>query len=82
MGATAETLGVIVAGIEAGTFPAHPTATSTNIRIECPYCDPDGLGVVELRRQWRHKAADPALAGYVGLVEPDLLVEPGAGCGG
>ncbi|MDQ2724402.1 MAG: PD-(D/E)XK nuclease family protein, partial [Actinomycetota bacterium] len=74
MGATAQTLGLIVSGIEAGTFPNHPTASSTNIRKECPYCDPDGLGVVELRRQWERKAADPTLAGYVGLVEPGLLL--------
>jgi ATP-dependent helicase/nuclease subunit B len=59
-------LGTIVAGIEAGLFPSHPTAKSTG-RVDCPYCDPDGLGVVELRRQWDHKRTDPAVALYAAL---------------
>ena len=46
-----ETLGTIVAGIENGTFPAHPVETFGPWG-RCPWCDPDGLGVSDLRRAW------------------------------
>ena len=45
------TLGTIVAGIEAGVFASHPTAVSSSPWVECAACDPDGLGVTELRRR-------------------------------
>jgi RecB family exonuclease len=66
------TLATLVIGIEAGIFPPHPTATSTSW-VDCDYCDPDALGVVELRRHWERKRADPALAPYVDLAEPPEL---------
>ncbi|MEJ7584482.1 MAG: PD-(D/E)XK nuclease family protein [Acidimicrobiales bacterium] len=70
------TLGAIVAGIEAGAFPHHPSASVTSSPWErCPSCDPDGLGVGELRRAWDRKRHDPALAGYATLAEP-LVEEP------
>jgi len=62
-------LGTIVRGIEAGLFPHHPTASSTNPWVDCAFCDPDGLGVIELRRAYERKADDPAMSGYVELVE-------------
>ena len=66
-----QTLGTVVAGIEAGVFPAFPTATSTATRVECPYCDPDGLGVADLQRRLETKAEDGALALFLGLARPD-----------
>ena len=65
-----ETLQAIVSGIEAGTFPNHPVAASTSPKWGCQYCDPDRLGVTELRAGWDRKRADPALAGYADRVEP------------
>jgi RecB family exonuclease len=68
---TRTTLGVIVAGIEAGRFPPHPdTAASTNPFVGCRVCNPDGLGITELRQQWEHKRHDPAMAPYAELAEP------------
>jgi len=64
------TLAAMAAGIEAGVFPNHPTATSTTPWVECAYCDPDHLGVVELRRRFERKQADPAMAAFVGLARP------------
>ncbi len=64
------TLGTIVEGIESGVFASHPTATSTAIFIECDACDPDGLGVTELRRAWQRKRFDAALEPYAQLTEP------------
>jgi RecB family exonuclease len=65
-----ETLAVMVAGIEAGVFPQYPTDDATRPWPSCPYCDPDGLGVVDLRRQFDRKRVDPALAPFLDLVEP------------
>jgi hypothetical protein len=64
------TIGTMVAGIEAGVFPHYPTASSTSPFIECPSCDPDGLGVIDLRRAFEAKKADPAMALFVDLAEP------------
>jgi hypothetical protein len=65
-----QTLGQIVSGIEHGVFPNYPTATSTSPFVECAYCDPDALGVVELHHRLERKRADPALAPFFDLAEP------------
>jgi hypothetical protein len=75
------TVGQIVAGIEQGVFPNYPTATSTSPFVECPYCDPDGLGVVDLRRRLERKRADPALGGFFALAEPSVLAGTNEGGG-
>jgi hypothetical protein len=66
------TLERMVAGIEAGVFPPYPTDTSSTPSrwIECPYCDPDGLGTIDLRRQFEAKASDPAMALFRNQAEP------------
>jgi ATP-dependent helicase/nuclease subunit B len=64
------TLGTIVSGIESGVFASRPTAMSTAIFTECHACDPDELGVTELRRSWDRKRFDPALVPYAQLAEP------------
>lgn len=63
------TLGGIVSGIEAGVFAAHPNPDAIGWRVDCAYCDPDGLGIGELRRQWEQKRHDPLLATYANGVE-------------
>ena len=65
-----ETLATLVTGIERGAFPARPDATSAPW-VTCRYCDPDGLGVADLRRQWERKRHHPAIATYAALVEPE-----------
>jgi hypothetical protein len=64
------TLGTIVTGIEMGVFASHPTGTSSSSRVECNSCDPDRLGVTELRRAWERKRRDDALSPYAELAEP------------
>ncbi|QYG91430.1 PD-(D/E)XK nuclease family protein [Iamia sp. SCSIO 61187] len=71
-----ETLGLIVEGIEAGLFPAHPTDHQGQPWNPCWSCDPDFLGVADLRRAWEAKGADPAMAGYLALIDPDRRSEP------
>jgi ATP-dependent helicase/nuclease subunit B len=64
------TLATVVQGVEAGVFPNYPTANrSTFPWVECEYCDPDHLGVTELRRRWERKRSDPALAPYADLLD-------------
>jgi ATP-dependent helicase/nuclease subunit B len=71
------TLGTMVAGIEAGVFPSRPSPGGTSRPwVECPACDPDGLGTAELRRRWDRKRADAAVAPYAALAEP-LDLAPG-----
>jgi len=65
-----ETIGSIVGAIEAGVFPHHPTALSTTPWVECAYCDPDAMGVTELRRQFERKSADSAMAPFVAFAYP------------
>ncbi len=62
------TLATIVDGIEQGSFPAHPDDQFRPF-VVCPWCDPDGLGVAELRRGWERKRTDPAIAPYAALAE-------------
>ena len=64
------TLTTIASGIESGVFASHPTAMSTYIFTECDACDPDELGITELRRAWERKRSDPALVPYAQLTEP------------
>jgi RecB family exonuclease len=70
LGRVGQSLGTIVRGIERGVFPNNPTASSTTPFVECAYCDPDRLGVTELRRAFERKKEDPAMKGFVDLIEP------------
>jgi RecB family exonuclease len=70
------TLAVIADGIAGGLFPHRPLKDdSFSGFIECPYCDPDGLGVKDHRDRWQRKRRDPRLAAYLALVEPDATVK-------
>jgi RecB family exonuclease len=62
------TLDKMVRGIESGLFPNFPTASSTTPWVDCAFCDPDALGVTELRAHWERKLADPAMAPFLELV--------------
>jgi ATP-dependent helicase/nuclease subunit B len=41
--------------------------------VQCPYCDPDGLGTADRHRDWLRKVAAPELAGYVDLVGIEVV---------
>ncbi|HEY8526859.1 MAG TPA: PD-(D/E)XK nuclease family protein [Acidimicrobiales bacterium] len=69
------TLTTIVTGIENGVFPARPEDTGVPW-VTCEYCDPDGLGVTDLRRAWERKRDDPLVAPYAQLAEPRPDDEP------
>jgi hypothetical protein len=68
-----EVLRSIADGIDAGVFPCRVDPPSTWTRRIRSYTDPDARGTRERYREWRRKRAAPALRGYVGLAEPEVL---------
>ena len=70
-----DTLGTIVTASSAAAFPAHPVETFGPWG-RCPWCDPDGLGVSDLRRAWERKRHDPAVRPYAELAEPEEAAAP------
>ena len=70
-----EVVETIVDGITAGLFPARPSKDHYQFYVECPYCDPDGLGTLGKRRDWERKRTADALLGYRQLAEPDELLD-------
>ena len=63
-----DAVGEIVNGIRAGVFPARPEPSAWGGFVSCHFCEPDGLGVRELLRDWQRKCLDPALADYLSLI--------------
>jgi RecB family exonuclease len=61
----------IDAGIAAGCFVAVPAPPGPRPFVDCPYCDPDGLGTADRWREWERKYDAPALAAYRALIEED-----------
>ena len=61
----------VVDGIGAGLFPLHPEEPGWKPFVSCYYCEPDGMGTKDQWRDWQRKYQDPALATYLGLVDPD-----------
>ena len=68
-------LSAITAGIENGVFVARPNPDPPYTFVDCHYCNPDGLGSGDRRREWERKRTDPALHDYAAFAEPELLEE-------
>jgi hypothetical protein len=67
------TVGAIVDGIEAGVFPLNPPEPGPRFYVECPYCDPDGLGTNDVFRSASRKWNAAELSGYRELVGTTLI---------
>ncbi|MGY4770676.1 PD-(D/E)XK nuclease family protein [Kribbella sp. CWNU-51] len=79
-----DTLDVIVSSIAAGFFPPKAPEVPDFLWVQCPYCNPDGLGHSEVRARWDRKRHDPTLERLVQLIDPtalELLASEGAGDG-
>jgi RecB family exonuclease len=79
-----EVLRTIADGIDAGVFPCRVDPPTTWTRRIRSYTDPDARGTRDRYREWQRKRAAPALRGYVGLAEPEVLANDdseGAGDG-
>jgi ATP-dependent helicase/nuclease subunit B len=66
-----EALAVIVAGIEAGRFPARRAALATSSLESCDRCPYDLVCPADRVRAWERKRQAPQLVSYVALVDPD-----------
>ena len=74
------TVRTIVDGVEGGVFPAVPAEPAPTPFIECPFCDPDGLGTTDRWREWGRKQSAPELDGLHSLAE--VGASAGAGAAG
>jgi ATP-dependent helicase/DNAse subunit B len=68
-----DTLDVIVSSIAAGYFPAKAPEVPDFLWVQCPYCNPDGIGHSEVRSRWERKRNDPTLERLVRLIDPGAL---------
>ncbi|GAA0931778.1 hypothetical protein GCM10009554_15900 [Kribbella koreensis] len=71
-----DTLDVIVSSIAAGYFPAKAPEIPDFLWVQCPYCNPDGIGHSEVRARWDRKRHDPTLDRLVRLIDPTALTPP------
>ena len=71
-----DTLDVIVSSIAAGFFPPKAPEVPDFLWVQCPYCNPDGLGHSEVRARWDRKRHDPTLERLVRLIDPTALELP------
>ncbi|MEP6797266.1 MAG: PD-(D/E)XK nuclease family protein, partial [Lapillicoccus sp.] len=69
----AETVGLIAASISQGVFPQRAPADPDFSWVQCPYCNPDGIGHGDVRKRWEAIRLTPQLRAYTGLVEPDAV---------
>ncbi|MEV8376568.1 PD-(D/E)XK nuclease family protein [Kribbella sp. NPDC056861] len=68
-----DTLDVIVSSIAAGYFPAKAPEIPDFLWVQCPYCNPDGIGHSEVRARWERKRHDPTLSRLVQLIDPTAM---------
>nr|WP_202886773.1 PD-(D/E)XK nuclease family protein [Kribbella sandramycini] len=72
-----ETLDVIVSSIAGGLFPPKAPEIPDFLWVQCPYCNPDGIGHSEVRARWERKRHDPTLERLVRLIDPAVYEEAG-----
>ncbi|WP_041289454.1 PD-(D/E)XK nuclease family protein [Kribbella flavida] len=66
-------LDVIVSSIAAGYFPAKAPEVPDFLWVQCPYCNPDGIGHSEVRARYDRLRFDPTLDRLVRLIDPGAL---------
>ena len=69
----ATTVGVLARSIASGLYPARAPEVPDFAWVQCPYCNPDGIGHGEARGRYERKRHDPALRELVGLIDPAAL---------
>ncbi|MCP2370896.1 hypothetical protein BJ978_001572 [Agromyces terreus] len=75
----ADALATLVGGIRDGHFLAKPPATDDFMYVQCPFCNPDGVGYGHVRGPSERKRTDAALRRLYGLIDPSALPpEPAA----
>ncbi len=67
----AHAIDVIVRSVAAGLFPPKAPETADFAWVQCPYCNPDGIGHAENRERWERMRHDAVLSELVALVDRD-----------
>jgi RecB family exonuclease len=62
-----DAVGTVASYITAGAFPGLPRPDVWKPFVECQFCDPDGLGTGDRRREWERKRESPELAAIAEL---------------
>jgi RecB family exonuclease len=66
---------ILVEGISSGSFPARPGRPDQSSFEHCAFCAYDTACSPHRAHTWERIRTDPALGAYVGLVEPEALVD-------
>jgi hypothetical protein len=66
-------VGVLVSSIASGLFPAKAPDQPDFLWVQCPFCNPDGIGHGDARTRWERKRHDPRLAELVSLIDTAAL---------
>jgi RecB family exonuclease len=68
--AYARALDVLAQSIVGGLFPLRAPEGADFVYVQCPYCNPDGIGHSENRERWERKRPDAALRELITLIDP------------
>lgn len=69
----AATVRLLVESMARGAFPQRAPKDPDFKWVQCPFCNPDGLGHGAIRERWEAKRLAPGLKEYTALVEPDAV---------
>ncbi|WP_431837064.1 PD-(D/E)XK nuclease family protein [Cellulomonas sp. Y8] len=68
-------LDVLSRSIADGLFPQRPPKDADFAWVQCPYCNPDGIGHSTNRERWERQRHDSPLRELVRLLEPGSLAD-------
>lgn len=75
--AYATTVRLLVESMARGAFPQRAPKDPDFKWVQCPFCNPDGLGHGAVRERWEAKRLAPELMEYTALVEPHAVPHGG-----
>lgn len=67
----------LTTAIQSGIFPPRAPEKADYLWVQCPYCNPDGLGHSDVRDRWETIKTAPQLRELVTLIEPGAVVSEG-----
>lgn len=64
-------LGILSTAAGSGVFTQRPPRIDDHGYVQCPSCNPDGIGYQAIRQRWQRKRSASELSELIDLVEPD-----------
>ncbi|UIJ35075.1 PD-(D/E)XK nuclease family protein [Allobranchiibius sp. GilTou73] len=68
----------LTTAISSGIFPPRAPEKDDYLWVQCPNCNPDGLGHSDVRERWETIKTAPQLRELVTLIEPGAVVSGGS----